>query len=82
MISNKIYHACIDVRGALNWPKKRLKLLLKDAETGKRATAEQAKDFLMDCLSEGKEVIPFGECDNFDFKEGCQGHDTIKRLNK
>lgn len=30
----------------------------------------------MDKLAAGHEVIPVGDCDNFDFKEGCQGHEA------
>jgi len=28
----------------------------------------------MDLLSEGKEVIPIGQCDDWDYKTGCRGH--------
>lgn len=67
-------HLCISVRGALNWPKSRLKHFFVDNETGKQLTPDQAREYLMDMLSEGKEVIPVGECDNFDYKTGCKGH--------
>jgi hypothetical protein len=33
------------------------------------------REFLMDQLVEGHEVLPTGDgCDNFDWKRGCQGH--------
>lgn len=55
-------HMCIDVKGGLRlWNKK------KNPEI----YYELAKaDF------EGKKVIPMGECDNFSFEDGCQGHTT------
>ncbi len=62
------------VRGALNWNKKLLNKLFKD-EKGKFVSANEAKDHLMDLLSEGYEMIPIGkECDQFDKKKGCKGH--------
>jgi hypothetical protein len=37
-------------------------------------TGQAIRDFFMDHLAEGHEVIPGSECDNFDFKTGCLGH--------
>lgn len=39
-------------------------------------TGDDVREFLLDCLSEGKEVIPMGTpCEGFDFKKGCPGHE-------
>jgi hypothetical protein len=69
-----IYHAFLSVRGALtNWPKRMFKNMFKH-DDGRTMTADEAKSTLLDELSKGHEVIPYGDCDNFDFKKGCQGH--------
>lgn len=71
----RIHHMCIDVRGALRWGNKLLKKLFVDKETGKYLTPQEAKEHLLDLLSEGKRVIPFGEpCEGFDYVNGCPGH--------
>lgn len=68
----KILHMCLDVRGALNWPKHKLKGMLK-TDSGKKLTPDEVRTYLMDCLADGSEVIPIGtDCTNFDKKLGCQ----------
>lgn len=37
-------------------------------------TAKQVRKMLQDELALGHEVIPMGDCDNFDWKTGCKGH--------
>ncbi|HMM31602.1 MAG TPA: hypothetical protein PKB13_07480 [Clostridia bacterium] len=37
-------------------------------------TAAQVRSALMDELDAGHECIPIGDCDNFDYKTGCNGH--------
>ena len=73
------YHMCMSVRGALNWDKKTLKRNAKGFtnKDGKTMTPDEVRAALMDELSKGREVIPLGECDNFDFKTGCKGHPDI-----
>lgn len=66
-------HVSLSIRGALKWPKRQLKGLFR-TESGGRTTAEQSRERLLDLLSEGKEVLPMGPCEGFDFKEGCPGH--------
>lgn len=41
---------------------------------GGHPTGGELKDFFLKKLGEGWEVLPVGECDNFDRKEGCKGH--------
>ena len=72
------YHLCLSVRGALNQPKGKLRGWLRD-DNGKLLTPDQARDALMDELAKGHEVIPMGECDNFDYKTGCCGHRPSKK---
>lgn len=68
-----IRHLVIDIRGVLGWSNKKLARLFQ--EDGKFLTAEQAKEYLYDKLSEGYRVLPFGEeCEGFDKVKGCPGH--------
>lgn len=42
---------------------------------------EQIRDFFLDELSQGHEVIPCGDpCEGFDYKKGCQGHEQEEEL--
>jgi hypothetical protein len=71
-------HACLNVRGLLELPKSKLKHLFHDNK-GARLSPDEAKNYLYNCLSEGKEVLPFGEpCEGFDYKKGCNGHKQDK----
>ena len=74
-MSGRIVHMCLDIRGALGWPKSKLRGLLVH-DTGKKATADEAREFLLDCVAEGKRVLPMGECDGFSYETGCPGHET------
>lgn len=69
-------HLSQSVRGALrNWrfPYDFQKIFKK--EDGEYATAHEAREHLLECLSEGKEFLPMSdECVGFDFKNGCPGH--------
>jgi hypothetical protein len=64
-------HMCMDIRGAIK--NKAFSGFTND--DGSPATREQALEYLMDELAKGHDVIPLGECDNFDFKKGCLGHE-------
>jgi hypothetical protein len=72
----KSYHLCLDVRGALhNWTDRQFKgVFLHD--DGRKMTAREAKNALMDEIALGHRVIPCAPCDNFDFQAGCGGHET------
>lgn len=68
------YHMNLSVRGALKRPK-RMQAGMFTRDDGKSCTADEARDFLLDQLSMGREVLPVGTCDNFDYSGGgCQGH--------
>lgn len=71
----KIIHSGLDVRGALKWPKGKLKGMFKH-ESGRPMTAEEARNILLDELAEGHEILPLGPCGNWDWKTGCQGCQT------
>ena len=72
------YHMHIEVRGALKWPKSRLKGMFRNKETGKHLTPDEVRELLMDHLTEGHECIPCGPCDNFNHGKdgGCMGHNA------
>ena len=68
-------HMCADIRGMLKWRKGILKGIFKD-EMGTSLSDKKARDYLHDCLAKGWEVVPCGNCDNFDYKTGCKGHES------
>ena len=72
---SRIVHMCLDIRGALRWPARRLGGMFHTTDGKRFATSDEAREFLMDCLSEGKRVLPIGECDGFSFETGCPGHE-------
>ena len=43
-------------------------------DNGKECTDKEARDYLKECLNKGYKVIPFGECEGFDYQTGCPGH--------
>lgn len=69
-------HCCLSVRGALNWNKRELKRATTwiTRNDGSRYTVDELRNALMDELAQGHEVVPMGDCDDFDFKTGCRGH--------
>ena len=68
-------HMTIDIRGALGMPKRVLRSMFID-ESGRHATAEQAREHLLDLLQEGKKRLPLGEPrDGFSYETGCPGHE-------
>lgn len=63
-------HFCVSVRGTLR-NRNFGGMSYKD---GKSMTEFEAFEALCDELSQGHEVLPLEECDNFDYKKGCLGH--------
>ena len=72
---SKSYHMCVSVRGALNRSYRDLRGMFRHYD-GRLMTGREVQQVLMDELSKGHEVIPACECDNFDYKKGCQGHES------
>jgi hypothetical protein len=71
------FHLCLSIRGALSWPlrdfqRKIVPMLQHD--DGRPMTEHEARNALFDELAQGHEVLPIGQCDNFDYTKGCQGH--------
>jgi hypothetical protein len=77
-MSREIHHFCQSVRGALrNWDRRMMKRMASAfiMDDGRHLqTADEVREFLMDCLAKGWEVLPMGDCEGFDFKTGCPGH--------
>ena len=76
---SKTIHMCVSVRGMLNWPTSELRRGMKwitDGEGKPYATIHDLRNALMDELAKGHEVLPTGECEGFDYKTGCPGHDS------
>jgi hypothetical protein len=60
----------------MNWNDREWRNCVRD-DDGKTLTPQEVKSYFLECLSEGKKVIPVGEkCDNFDYMKGCLGHET------
>jgi hypothetical protein len=61
-----------------NWTKKDWKSATRwmQKDDGSKFSPDELKDFFLEQLAQGREVLPIGVCDNFDFKKGCQGHDV------
>ena len=69
------YHMCIDIKWLLeNKIGKRSLKGFFTKDDGSACTNKEARDYLYDCLKKGYEVLPMGECDNFCYQKGCQGH--------
>lgn len=72
------FHLCVSIKGALLLTPeefhKEYHGIFSDGN-GRVLSDGEARDVLMEELSKGHRVIPFGECDNFDFQKGCLGHE-------
>lgn len=79
----RIIHVGLSVRGALRqclWRKGvegSLVGTVYESDTGRIMTDEQEIfGLLCDLLVQGREMLPLDlTCDNWDWKEGCKGHD-------
>lgn len=73
----KTLHMSLSTRGALKWNKRQQRALAKClvVDGVHLKTPERLREFLLDCLADGNEVLPVGECDDFDPKRGCRGHE-------
>lgn len=69
-------HCCLDVRGALkNMARRQLDGMFRH-DDGRKVSADEAKEHLMDAIAKGYEVLPFGPpCDGFSYQTGCPGHE-------
>jgi hypothetical protein len=73
------YHLSQSIRGPLtNWDNNdwaNATQWITKNDGGKYTVLELKQQFL-DELAKGHEVVPIGECDNFDWKKGCLGHEV------
>lgn len=68
----KTVHFNLDIRGGLANAEALCGYITVDGKV--LNTVPEVKDFLRDQLAMGRERLPFGDCDNFDYKTGCRGH--------
>lgn len=74
---SSVRHMCSSARGMLRWDKRTTKRNLRGIKKGDGTPysgVEEFREALLDLLAGGNEVIPMGECSNFDPKVGCRGH--------
>lgn len=84
-MADTTFHVALSVRGSLkNSSRRELGSMFSNSQTGRRLTADQAKDVLLDHLANGHEVIPLAPaCEGFDYTGGrCPGHsEPIRQAN-
>lgn len=76
-MADTTFHVAMSVRGALkNSSRRELASMFTNGQGGRRLTADEAKDVLLEHLAKGHEVIPLAqECEGFDYAGGgCPGH--------
>lgn len=66
------YHMSLSISGALRRPKDFIGCITWDGRL--LMTAREVKQFLEYQQSLGREVLPFSECEGFDYVTGCPGH--------
>lgn len=78
------YHMSQSITGPLmNWKKADWKRGTKymTRDDGSTYTPDELKAVFLKELALGHECVPIGECDNFDWKKGCQGHPVTTKEN-
>ena len=76
-------HVCVSIRGVLHWDNRYTSRMIGGKEpcftkdNGKHyKSVAEFRGELMDLLANGHEKLPPGDCDNFDPKHGCLGHEV------
>lgn len=70
----RTFHLCMDIRNALlTSTDKELGTMLIE-KGGRKLSAQQTKEFLLDELAKGRKFLPCVPCDGFDYQAGCPGH--------
>lgn len=68
-------HLSLSVKGALRFKSTLQSLVNCTTDDGKTLTTiDEVRAFLESELAQGHELLPFGECEGFDYKTGCPGH--------
>lgn len=68
----KITHLHLNIEGAIPNAKELRGCITVDGKT--LTTVKEVRDFLKQQLALGRKVLPYGDCDNFDYQTGCKGH--------
>jgi hypothetical protein len=63
----------VDIAGLLINGKKAYKGLVSD-DNDNELSPRDTRAWLVDQLQKGRKVLPMGECENWDYQTGCQGH--------
>jgi hypothetical protein len=71
-MARRIIHCCLDIEGGIRHAKDLKGCITVDGRT--LMTANEVKSFLREQLAMGRQVLPMGDCDNFDYQTGCKGH--------
>jgi hypothetical protein len=83
-MTTKRYCLGLSVRGAIRnhmyLPRTQSSLVgyCTDDETGRILDSDEIFEVLCDYLKAGKEVIPYGKCDRWDWENGCPGHEEVE----
>ena len=78
MKMSRTVHMAQSIRGALkNWSYPDDYQGMMD-DSGIALSPFEVREYFLQALSEGKELLPMGDCEGFDFKEGCPGHPKEK----
>lgn len=70
---SKTIHLCLDIEGALN--KARHDPNLAASMFAGISDSKEVIKILEQNLRIGRKVLPFGECEGFDYRTGCPGHE-------
>lgn len=68
----RIFHFNLSIRDGLSNVKALLGCITVDGKT--LNTVPEVRNFLREQLDMGRECLPLGDCDNFDYETGCKGH--------
>lgn len=66
-------HMCVNINGLLKRDDELLGKLFTD--NGVNRPGSEVREWLKLQLTEGKRVLPMGDCEGFDFQTGCPGHE-------
>ena len=73
-MARRLIHMALNIRGGIDNAKSLCGCIDVDGKT--LNTEQEVKRFLREQLAMGRRMLPCGNCDNFDYETGCQGHDV------
>lgn len=79
---SRIVHMCVSIRGLLRQSRREFARTCKSVtHEGRPVTPDQFREYLMDELANGHEVLPYGEpCEGFSYVDGCPGHEVANDI--